>query len=179
MNTLTRPMPVELSLPAEETPPGSYRIGDRQDRPWGHYIVVDAGTAANGEEYCKKNITIRPLQILSLQSHKLRSETWVVKRGVLTVLKDGRRLELEPGEAVDIPAGSLHCMANTGEDDCIVVETQEGIFREVDIKLFMYFYHIRTEALSSPQAPESFTAYREIIIDINQIRVNRQRGPAY
>jgi len=175
MNTLTRPMHAELPLPAEEAP-GSYRIGDRQDRPWGHYVVIDAGTAPNGEEYCKKNITIRPLQILSLQSHKLRSETWVVKKGILTVLKDGQNLELEPGESVDIPAGSIHCMANTGEDDCIVVETQEGICREDDIKRYMDVYHRSTEALASPQAPESFTAYREILIEINRIRVNRKHG---
>ena len=86
------------------------------------------------------------------------------------------RIELQPGESIHIPAGSIHCMANTGEDDCIVEETQEGICRKEDIKRYMDVYHRSTETLASPQAPESFTAYREILIEINKIRVNRKHG---
>jgi len=158
----------------EEALPAAHRIGDRDERPWGRYVVIDAGIAASGEEYCKKIITVEPLQILSLQSHRLRRETWVVKKGILTALKDGKRLELRPGESLQIPADSIHCMANTGDDDCVVEATQEGICREEDIRRYMDVYHRSTEMLASPQAPENFTAYREILIDINKARVNRK-----
>jgi mannose-6-phosphate isomerase len=177
MKNLSRSAPEELS-PVTEEEPCTYRVGSKSDRPWGHYIVTDAGVAANGEEYCKKTVTIEPLQMLSLQSHRLRRETWVVKKGTLTVLKDGKRMELRPGESVHIPTGSIHCMANTGEDNCVVDETQEGICRENDIRRYMDVYHRNTETLISPHAPESFMGYREILIEINKIRVNRKHGIA-
>lgn len=177
MKNLSRSAPEELS-PVTEVAPDAYKIGDKDDRPWGHYIVTDAGVAANGEEYCKKTITIEPLQMLSLQSHKLRRETWTVRKGILTALKDGQRVELKPGQSIHIPTGSIHCMANTGEDNCVAEETQEGICRKEDIRRYMDVYHRSTETLVSPQAPESFMAYREILIDINKIRVNRKRGIA-
>jgi mannose-6-phosphate isomerase-like protein (cupin superfamily) len=183
MSNLSRPAlapaPEEQPLPLKSAP-GAYRVGNRDDRPWGHYVVIDAGIAANGEEYCKKNITIEPLQILSLQSHKLRDEVWAVKKGTLTALKDGRRIEVFPGESIDIPAGSIHCMANMdADDDCFVEETQRGICRDHDIHRYMDVYRRDTETLSSPAGPESFTGYREILIDINKIRVNRKHGVAY
>ena len=163
----------------EQTSLRPYQIGDKESRPWGHYTVIDAGIAANGEEYCKKIITVEPLQVLSLQSHKLRRETWIVKKGILTALKDGKRVDLYPGDSIEIPADSLHCMANINDDDCVVEELQEGICREEDIRRYMDVYHRSTETLASPQATESFTAYREILIDINRIRVNKKNGVPY
>jgi mannose-6-phosphate isomerase-like protein (cupin superfamily) len=75
---------------------------------------------AEGEAYCEKVITIRPWQILSLQSHALRREAWTVKKGRLTVLSGGRRMSLSPHETIHIPAGSIRCMANMNADDCVV-----------------------------------------------------------
>jgi mannose-6-phosphate isomerase-like protein (cupin superfamily) len=163
----------------EEAPSVVYQVGERGDRPWGHYIVTDTGKTADGEEFCEKSITIRPLQILSLQSHQLRRETWTVKRGVLTVLLDGQRIDLLSGEALHIPVGSIHCMANLGDEDCIVQERQEGICREADIKRFMDVYRRDTENLASPVATESFTAYRTILVDINKIRMSKKNGTPY
>lgn len=155
-----------------------YKIGDRDDRPWGHYVVTGAGVDVRGEEYCEKTITVRPGQVLSLQSHDLRRETWTVRRGTLTALRDGERIEVLPRENVHIPKGSVHCMANLGEEDCIVEERQEGVCREEDIKRYMDAYHRSTEALY-PVPAESFTAYRAILADIKKIRVNRTKGAPY
>lgn len=173
-----------VSLPAredyeEEAPQRAYQNGDKETRPWGNYVVIDTGIADNGEEYCRKTITIDPLQILSLQSHKFRRETWVVKKGILTALKDGRRFELHPGESIQIPEDSIHCMANMNDDSCVVEELQEGICREDDIRRYMDVYQRSTETLTSPQAAESFTAYREILIDINKIKVSKKNGVPY
>ncbi len=157
----------------------AYQVGDRDDRPWGHYVISSTGIAANGEEYCEKIITIRPWQILSLQSHELRRETWTVIKGTLTALRDGQRLDLSPHEAIHIPVSSIHCMANMDEDDCVVAERQEGICREEDIKRYMDAYRRSTETLASPSAAESFTAYRTILIDINRNKANRMQGVPY
>jgi mannose-6-phosphate isomerase len=176
MSNASRPALEEYE---EEMPQRVYQTGDRKDRPWGNYIVVDTGVAADGEEYCRKTLTIEPLQILSLQSHKFRRETWVVKRGILTALNDGKRLELYPGESIRIAAGSIHSMANTGDDACVVEELQEGICREDDIRRYMDVYQRGTETLASPQAAESFTTYREILIDINKIKLTKKYGTPY
>ena len=47
-----------------------FRIGDRDNRPWGSYEVV--ATAQHGEEeQVEKIITILPRKVLSLQSHRV------------------------------------------------------------------------------------------------------------
>ena len=178
MNNSSQAAPKKMPLPSDATPV-IYQVGDRGDRPWGHYIVTDTGIAAGGEEYCEKTITIRPLQILSLQSHQLRRETWTVKRGILTVLVDGQRIDLLSGESLHIPVGSIHCMANLGDEDCIIKERQEGICREEDIRRYMDVYRRDTETLASPAAAESFTAYRAILVDINKIRMSKKHGTPY
>jgi hypothetical protein len=94
-------------------------------------------------------------------------------------LLDGRRLEVLPREALHIPIGSLHCMANLDEEDCIVEERQEGVCREEDIKRYMDAYQRDTEALASPAAGESFAAYRAILSDIRKISANRMQGVPY
>ena len=178
MNNLSRPAPVRQAL-SIDSKMCAYQVGDEDNRPWGHYVVTGVGIAANGEGYCKKVITIKPWQVLSLQSHKLRREKWTVKRGTLTALRDGQRFELSPHEFVHIPVGSIHCMANMDEDGCVVEEVQEGICHEEDIKRYMDIYRRGTETLVSPEATESFTAYRSILIDINKIRMNRMQGAPY
>jgi mannose-6-phosphate isomerase-like protein (cupin superfamily) len=158
----------------------AYQVGDRDDRPWGHYVVTSIGTNADGEEYCEKIITVKPLQVLSLQSHDLRRETWTVKKGTLTALCGGRRLEALTRETLHIPAGAVHCMANLGEEDCVVVERQEGICREGDIRRYMDVYRRGTEGSDSPAvSAENFTAYRIILSDIKKIHANRMKGVPY
>jgi len=165
--------------PSQKSPAGAYKVGDRDNRPWGHYIVTGTGKTADGEEYCEKKIVIEPMQILSLQSHNLRRETWTVKRGTLTALRDGTRAELSAGESIHIPAGSLHCMANLDEENCIVEERQEGICREDDIKRYVDIYSRGTEASASSQALRSLAAYHAILVDMNTIKVNRKHGIAH
>ena len=40
---------------------------------------------------------------------------------------------LEKGNTIDIPVGTLHCMANVSKEPCIVEELQTGICKEDDI----------------------------------------------
>ncbi len=162
-----------------ETAPAAYQVGDRDDRPWGYYTVTGVGTDPNGEEYCEKTIVIKPGHVLSLQSHNLRREKWTVKKGTLTALLDGQRVDVLPHESLHIPAGSIHCMANLDDDNCLVEERQEGICREEDIKRYMDAYQRATEKLASPTAEECVAAYRMILDDIRKISVNRSQGAPY
>ena len=140
-----------------------YQIGDREKRPWGDYIVTDVGFNDAGEEYCEKKITVNPGRILSLQSHEHRRETWMVVRGVLTILLDGVRTDLHAGEKIHVPQGSIHCMANLGKAPCVVREKQEGFCREDDITRYIDAYGRGTQASTLPVVKRGIAAYRTIL----------------
>jgi mannose-6-phosphate isomerase-like protein (cupin superfamily) len=58
-----------------------------------------------------------------------------VVQGVGTVTLDGSAVEVKPGSAVDVPAGTCHRIENTGSDDLVFLEVQRGdYFGEDDIE---------------------------------------------
>ena len=140
-----------------------YKVGERDQRPWGHYVVT-----AVGDDFCEKEITVNPGQVLSLQSHEMRRETWTVVKGVLTVLIDGERSEVAAGKSVYIPEKAIHCMAALGDEPCTVKERQEGICREEDIKRYIDAYGRGTETARSPEAVKSIEAYNQILAEIKE-----------
>jgi len=143
-----------------------YKVGDHDVRPWGEYVVTGVGRNAQGEEFCTKDITVKPCGILSLQSHDERRELWTVKSGVLTVVLDEQRLTLQPGESIRIPLQALHCMANLGEVPCVVSELQEGICREADIRRYVDAAGRKTEPLTTQAAKASIAHYNAIVAEI-------------
>lgn len=157
-------------LPLKADAAQEYHAGDQDTRPWGHYIVTAVGRTPEGEEYCEKEITVKPWNILSLQSHELRRETWTVKRGTLTALVDGCRIELRPGESVEIPQKSIHCMANLSDEDCVVHERQTGTCRESDIRRYIDAYNRATEAAPATMEGTSVILYRDILTEIGMRR---------
>ncbi len=147
-----------------------YKIGDGETRPWGSYEVTAFGDLEAGKEFCEKLITVRPGQILSLQSHELRSEAWRVEAGTLTVILDDTRHTLTAGQSILIPQGSLHAMANLTDGNCVVFERQEGICREADIQRFHDAYGRSVDALpSGPKAEGSLAVYRQALAEIKPI----------
>jgi mannose-6-phosphate isomerase len=100
-----------------------------ETRPWGRFEVLDDAVD------CKvKRLTVTPGQRLSYQRHEHRSEHWVVVTGTARVTLDGVDHDLGPGEAIDIPRGAAHRVANPGADELAFVEVQLGdYFGEDDI----------------------------------------------
>ena len=99
-------------------------------RPWGHYVVIDEGAGHKA-----KRITVNPAGRLSYQRHLLRSEHWFMVSGEAMVTLDGRVSYLGAGDAVDIPAGTAHRIANPGTEPLVFVEVQHGsYFGEDDIE---------------------------------------------
>ncbi len=143
-----------------------YKIGDMDSRGWGSYIVTDAGTRDNGEEFCEKDITVNPGQALSLQSHDHRREHWMVTKGSLTVVLDGARLVLKPGDDVCIPVGGVHCMANLSGAECVVHEVQEGVCREEDIHRFKDMNNRPVEQSDAQNVVSSLVVYNQILDEI-------------
>lgn len=103
-------------------------------RPWGWYINVE-GTDTSG--FKVKRIGVYPGKRLSLQSHKKRSEHWVIVKGNAKVRVGDDELLLHSNQHVYIPKGSLHRMENIGNDLVEFVETQIGDYLgEDDIERF-------------------------------------------
>ena len=156
-------------IQTEQENMAKYKVGDRDTRPWGHYVVTGVGANAVGEEYCEKEITVSPGKILSLQSHEHRRETWRVEQGILTVVLNDRRIELLPGGELMISKGSIHCMANLGNKPCIVHEKREGVCREEDIRRYVDAYGRQTYMSLLPGAGKSIALYRKIMTDIEKM----------
>ena len=99
-------------------------------RPWGSYIVL-----ADADDHKVKRIVVLPGKRISLQRHRGRAEHWFVVKGEAVVTRDTETVHLTPGEAVDIPRGSLHRVENRGDVELVFIEVQTGdYFGEDDIE---------------------------------------------
>ena len=100
-----------------------------EERPWGGYTVLeDAAT------HKVKRLVVSPGKRLSYQRHERRAEHWFVLAGTATVTLDGDVVSVGEGEAVDIPLGAAHRVANQGAAELVFIEVQRGdYFGEDDI----------------------------------------------
>ena len=90
-------------------------------RPWGHYTIL-----ADEPNHKVKRIVVSPGKRFSLQRHQRRAEHWFVVSGEGRVTLDKELITLKPGEAVDIPTGTMHRMENPGEEELSFIEVQTG-----------------------------------------------------
>lgn len=101
----------------------------REDRPWGTFIVLDDLPHTK-----VKRLVVNPGQRLSLQSHKLRDEHWVVVRGTARVTLDEETRDYTYGDHVFVKRGVKHRIACGGDEPVEVIEVQIGeAFPEEDI----------------------------------------------
>ena len=91
------------------------------NKPWGYFQVLNSQ-----EGFLVKKIFVNPLSKLSLQSHKHRSEHWVVVQGIAEVTIDENSYKLSTNESIYVPLGSKHRLENNSEKDLIIVEVQIG-----------------------------------------------------
>ena len=95
----------------------------RFHRPWGWYetLCLDA-------RFQVKRIMVKPGGVLSLQSHRHRSEHWIVVAGAAEVsIGEETRLVTE-NQGVYIPLGEKHRMANPGKVPMYLIEVQTGAY---------------------------------------------------
>jgi len=105
-------------------------------RPWGWYQSMKVTS-----HYQVKQLTIHVGGVLSLQSHQHRSEHWVVVSGVATVTRGEEVMTLGVNESTYIPAGMMHRLENTGDEDLCIIEVQSGSYLgEDDIERFEDVY---------------------------------------
>ena len=90
-------------------------------RPWGTFTVLD-----EGDNFKVKRIEVLPGKRLSYQKHAQRAEHWVVVAGTAKVTLNDEELTFQTGEAVDIPIGAAHRVANDGPETLVFIEVQRG-----------------------------------------------------
>lgn len=99
----------------------------RMHRPWGWYQRVDIGP-----RFQVKRIMVKPGSKLSLQKHHHRAEHWVVVQGTAEVTCDGAISLLRENEAIYLPLGCVHRLANPGLIPLEIIEVQVGSYTGED-----------------------------------------------
>ncbi len=108
----------------------------REYRPWGWYesLVI-------GERFQVKRIVVYPGAKLSLQSHRHRSEHWVIVEGTARVTIDDEVRLLSSNQSVYVPLGAIHRLENPGKAHTVLIEIQTGTyFGEDDITRYEDVY---------------------------------------
>ncbi len=92
------------------------------NRPWGSYTVLEE----DPEGFKLKRIEVAPGARLSLQSHRQRSEHWVVVSGTATVTNGEEIITVNKNQSTYIPIGAKHRLENRGNEPLHIVEIQVG-----------------------------------------------------
>ena len=107
------------------------------NKPWGSYQIID-----QGENFVVKNIVVKPFCKLSLQSHKHRSEHWVIVEGRAEGTIDDNITTLEPNQSTYIPSETNHRLANNYDKNLIIIEVCFGeTLNEEDITRYEDIYN--------------------------------------
>ena len=103
-------------------------------RPWVIYYVME-----DKPNYKVKKILVNPGNRLSLQSHKHRSEHWIMVTGTATVeIRNSGKEEkdwvydIQPNESCYIKANTVHRVANYGKIPLVFIEVQVGEYTGED-----------------------------------------------
>ena len=108
----------------------------KDHRPWGWFESLILS-----DRFQVKRICVNPGAALSLQSHKFRSEHWIVVEGTAKVTINDQVKLVEVGHSVYVPLGAIHRMENQGTEPMILIEVQIGTyFGEDDITRYEDVY---------------------------------------
>lgn len=112
------------------------RVPDREERPWGWFQSL-----GKGDGYQVKRLVVTPGGKLSLQSHRLRSEHWVVVKGVATTTLGSQVRDLKVNQSLFVPSDVIHRLENNGRENLVVIEVQMGAYLgEDDIRRYEDIY---------------------------------------
>lgn len=95
------------------------------EKPWGRETIH-----AETERYVGKILFIAQGRRLSLQYHQRKSETMYLWRGHVRLTlgpspDDLREIDLRPGEAIDLPSGTVHRLLAVEDSEILETSTPE------------------------------------------------------
>lgn len=97
-------------------------------RQWGTYEILEETS------YFKvRKVTLYPGKTHNLHKHDLRSEQWIVARGVATITLGRETKEYREKDSVYIPIGVEHSISNYEDEELVIIEVSIGdVFSEED-----------------------------------------------
>ena len=98
-------------------------IFPKDHRPWGWFESL-----ALGDRFQVKRICVKPGAALSLQSHRHRSEHWIVVEGTAKVTLEDESKLVSEGQSIYVPLGVRHRLENPGTKLMILIEVQIGTY---------------------------------------------------
>ena len=98
-------------------------IFPKDHRPWGWFE-----TLIKSDQYQVKIIKLNPNSAISLQSHKYRSEHWVIVSGTAKVTLNNDIKTLSEGESIYIPLEAIHRLENPNKTSLTIIEIQIGTY---------------------------------------------------
>lgn len=108
---------------------GEKRFSQRVDRPWGHYVILQAN-----EVQWIKLIVVYPHSALSLQTHEKRTEHWYpLDQGLEAYISHGGWVDLVPGVEYVVPMHAPHRVLNATNTQASFLEIAIGQPEEDDI----------------------------------------------
>lgn len=90
-------------------------------RPWGYYTCLN-----QGKGYLTRLICILPYHKLSYQTHRHRSEHWVVLEGEALIIMENKQYKINAGYSFDVPAHTKHSLQNPYDYELKIIEVQSG-----------------------------------------------------
>ena len=109
-------------------------INEKIIRPWGSYTNINGDNYAG---YKVKKLVISEGKRISLQSHKQRSEHWIIINGTAKIRVGNDYHLLSKNQSIYVPCGVLHRVENMGIEDVEIIEVQVGSYLgEDDIERF-------------------------------------------
>ena len=95
------------------------------EKSWGSCTVLDVQ-----EESMTIRVVLKPGNSLHYHSHEHRDEVWTVVKGRGTVMLDGKKRKVQPGDVVSMPANCKHTVY--AETQLQLIEVQLG--REISVE---------------------------------------------
>ena len=95
----------------------------KDHRPWGWFESLTLGN-----RFQVKRICVKPGAALSLQSHRHRSEHWIVVEGTAKVTVDNDTKLITEGQSIYVPLGAVHRLENSGRIPMVLIEVQIGSY---------------------------------------------------
>ena len=90
------------------------------EKSWGSYRVLDVG-----KDSLTVKVTLNPGQSMNYHSHEKRDENWTVVSGSGEAILDGKRIPVNPGDILSMPAHMKHTIT-AGPNGLQLIEVQLG-----------------------------------------------------
>jgi len=120
-----------------------------EERRWGWYRVLDFTKCNDTKEVLTKRICVNAGKNLSYQKHFNRSEVWTIIKGNGLFVLNGKILEIQEGDVLQIPAGALHGIKAITDLEFIEVQAGSELIEEDIVRIFMKWEDIEDHCNNS------------------------------